>query len=143
MGVNLKPTDILPRLKIDGKAVKCVNKVVCLGDQFNSAGSNKDLIEDRVKKGKMCTITAMATCSEVTMGVYTIETLLLLYRSLFTPVVLYNCQAWCNLTKQELNLLKTTQMKFLKRIFHAPSSTSNPITLLETGILPIEQEIHM
>ena len=75
MGINLKHTDILPRLKIDGKAVKCINKVVCLRDQFNSAGSNKDLIDDRVKKGRMCTITAMATCSEVTMGVYTIETL--------------------------------------------------------------------
>ena len=33
-------------------------------------------------------------------------------------------------------------MKYLKRIFHAPSSTSNVIVLLETGTLPIEQEIH-
>ena len=33
-------------------------------------------------------------------------------------------------------------MKFLKRIFHAPSSTPNAITLFETGSLPIDLEIH-
>ena len=81
-------------------------------------------------------------CSEVTMGNYSIQTLLLLYRSLFVPVVLYNSQAWSNLTKQNIMSLKTTQMKYLKRIFHTPPSTSNAITLLETGILPIEQEIN-
>ena len=33
-------------------------------------------------------------------------------------------------------------MKFIKRVFHAPSSTPNSITLLETGMMPIEQEIN-
>lgn len=142
MGINIRPSDIVPRLKIEGKDIKEVNRVVCLGDQFNSTGTNKDLIEDRAKKGRACTISAMSMCSEVTMGNYSIQTLLLLYRSLFVPVVLYNSQAWSNLTKQNIMSLKTTQMKYLKRIFHTPPSTSNAITLLETGILPIEQEIN-
>ena len=68
---------------------------------------------------------------------------MLLYKSLFLPVVLYNSQAWSNITKHELTLLNTVQLKFLKRIFHAPPSTSNPITFLETGSLPIEQEINL
>ena len=142
MGINLKSSDILPRLKIDGEAIKCVKNAVCLGDQFNNNGTNKHLIEDRVKKGKACIISAMSLCNEVTLGVYTVETLLLLYKSLFLQVVLYNSQAWCNLTKQELVALRTVQMKFLKRIFHAPSSTANSITMLETGSLPIEIEIN-
>ena len=84
----------------------------------------------------------MSLCNEITLGVYTVETMLLLYKSLFLQVVLYNSQAWCNLTKQEISTLNTVQMKYLKRIFHAPPSTSNPITLLETGNIPIEQEIN-
>ena len=139
---NNKYCVVYPRLKIDGKAVKCVYEIVYLGEQFNYMGSNKDLIEDRMKKGRVCIINAMALCNEVTMGVYAIETLLLLYKSFFLQVVLYNSQAWCNLTTKELASLKTIQLKYLKRIFHAPSSTSNPITLLETGTLPIEQEIN-
>ena len=51
MGINIRPSDVVPRLKIDGKDEKEVNRVVCLGDQFNSTGTNKDLIEDRAKKG--------------------------------------------------------------------------------------------
>ena len=121
---------------------KCVNEAVCLGDPFNSSGSNKDLIEDRVKKGQACIISATSLCSEITMGVHEVQTLLLLYKSLFLQVLLYNSQAWCNLTKKELTLLATIQLKFLKRIFHAPSSTSNPVILLETGVLPIKHEIN-
>ena len=142
MGINLRPTDILPRLKIDGTVIKCVRKAVCLGDPFNDVGSNKDLIEDRIKKGKACIVSAMSLCNETTLGIYAVQTLILLYKSLFLQVVLYNSRAWCNVSKQELVSLKTIQLKYLKRIFHAPPSTSNPITLLETGSLPIEQEIN-
>jgi hypothetical protein len=142
MGINLRPTDILPRLKIDGEVIKCVKKVGVLGDQFNDVSTNKDLIDDRVKKGKACIVRAMSLCNEVTMGAYTVETLLLLYKGLFLQVLLHNSRAWSNITKQQLASLKTIQLKYLKRIFHAPSSTSNTITQLETGSAPIEQEIH-
>jgi hypothetical protein len=57
--------------------------------------------------------------------------------------VLHNARAWSNLTKTDTQNLQRTQLKYLKRIFHAPSSTSNPLTFLETGTLPIEYEIHI
>ena len=56
--------------------------------------------------------------------------------------MLFNSQAWCNLSKKDLNTLRIVQLKFLKRIFYAPQSTSNSITFLETGTLPIEYEIN-
>ena len=85
----------------------------------------------------------MALCSDVTLGIHAVETLLMLYRCLFVQVVLFNAQAWSNLTKTDIKGLQTVQLKFLKRIFHAPSSTSNPLTFLETGILPIQYEIQL
>jgi hypothetical protein len=69
--------------------------------------------------------------------------MLLLHKSLFIQVVLNNAQSWSNMTKSNIHTLQTVQLKFLKRIFHAPSSTSNPLTFLETGALPIEYEIHV
>ena len=39
--------------------------------------------------------------------------------------------------------LSATQMKFLKRILHAVSSTSNIVVLMELGVAPIEQEIRI
>ena len=77
------------------------------------------------------------------MGLFAIETLLLLYKSLFLAVVLYNAQAWSNLNNRDRINLQTIQLKYLKRMFHAPSSTSNCLTFLETGVLPIDYEIHI
>ena len=84
----------------------------------------------------------MSLCSDITMGFHAVETLLMLHQSLFIQVVLYNSQAWSNLSKNDIRGLQTVQLKYLKRTFHAPSSTSNPLTFLETGILPIQYQIH-
>ena len=141
--VNMKPSDVVPRLVLDGTVLEAKDLATYLGDIFNSRGTNTDLINDRIKKGKCCIISSMSLCSDVTLGLHTVETLLMLYHFLFIAVVLYNAQAWSNLNKAEIKGLQTIQLKYIKRIFHAPSSTSNPLTYLETGILPIHYEIHM
>ena len=143
LGVNLKPSDVIPRLLVDGTILELKKTAVYLGDVFNSRGTNADLILDRVQRGKACIVSAMALCSDVTLGLHAVETLLMLYRSLFVQVVLFNAQAWSNMSKTDINRLQTVQLKFLKRIFHAPPSTSNPLTFLETGILPIQYEIQL
>ena len=93
--------------------------------------------------GKAVTINALSLCSEITMGVYTIQTIMLLYRCMFLAVVLYNAQAWSNLTAKNIHDLQVVQLSLLKRMVHAPTSTSNTITFLELGTLPIINEIHI
>ena len=88
--INTKQDDVIPRLKVGETVVKNVDSAPYLGDIFNSSGNNNDLIDDRVKKGKACTINAMSLCGEVTMGMFSIETLMLLYRCIFLAIVLYN-----------------------------------------------------
>ena len=142
MGINRSCTDVMPRLEINEKLVQCVEVATYLGDPFNEKGSNTDLIDDRIKKGRTCIITATSLCDDVTMGIYAVQTLLLLYRSLFLSVVLYNSQAWSKLVNKEMEKLEAVQLKFIKGIFHCPPSTPNAITFLETGTLPVLQEIH-
>ena len=141
--IDTKPGDIIPRLKLGDTVLREVDSAPYLGDQYNKAGNNKDLISERVKKGKACIVNAMSVCAEITMGTYTIHTLILLYRSLFLQVVLSNAQAWSNLTETNIKDLQVVQLRYLKRMLHAPTSTSNPLTFLETGTIPIENEIHI
>ena len=60
-----------------------------LEDIFNIEGSYKDLISSRVNKGNAC----------ITMGNFTFEILLLLYKTVFIPTVIYNSETWCGLNK--------------------------------------------
>ena len=141
--INVKKGDVIPRLKIGDTSLKEVTSAKYLGDIFNSAGNSNDMVEERTKKGKACITNALSVCSEITMGIYTIQTLMLLYRSIFLSVVLYNAQAWSKLSADNINSLQVVQLSYLKRMLHAPTSTSNAITFLETGVLPIEFEIHI
>ena len=142
MCIDQRASTVVPHLKIDGISLEEKQVVTYLGDLFNRRGNNSDLVDDRVKKGKCCIVNSVSLCNDITMGLFAIETLLLLYKSLFLAVVLYNAQAWSNLNIRDMNNLQTVQLKYLKRMFRAPSSTSNCLTFLETGMLPIEHEIH-
>ena len=143
MGINMKSSDDIPRLKIDGKPLSEVNKAVYLGDVYNSRGNNWDLVESRVNKGQCCLVKSMSLCADTTLGVHSIQTLLLLYRSLFEQVVLNNSQSWTNIIEKQMEALQTIQLRYIKRIFYSPSSTPNALSYLETGILPIEDMVNI
>ena len=109
MCVDQRASTVVPRLKIDDVTLEERRVVTYLGDLFNNKGNNSDLIDDRVKKGKCCIINSMSLCSDITMGLFAIETLLLLYKSLFLAVVLYNAQSWSNLNNRDRINLQTIQ----------------------------------
>ena len=55
--------------------------------------------------------------------------------------MIFNSEAWDNLTKSDIAQLQVLQMKFLKRTLQVPKSTPNCLVLLELGVIPIEFEI--
>ena len=81
-------------------------------------------------------------CDEVTMGLFALQTLLILHQSLFLPVMLFNSCSWTKLTQSDTITLQRVQTKFLKRMLHSPQSTPNSVTYLETGVVPLTYEIH-
>ena len=85
----------------------------------------------------------MSLCNDVTLGLYALHSLLLIYKSVFIPTILYSSQAWTNITNEDLHKLKTVQLKYLKRTPQVPNSACNCIVYLELGVLPIEYEIHI
>ena len=79
---------------------------------------------------------------EIRWGQFQIKVALIMYKSMFLSSVLFNCQAWSNLTETDINLLQTAQLRFLKRMLKTPRSTPNACLFLDLGLLPIKYEIH-
>ena len=141
--VNCKRTDPIPTQHVNGKQVILVEKTKYLGDVFNSRGDYRDLIDDRTRKATVCTVNSIALCNDSQMGKYALFALLLLYVVVFLPTVLYNSKTWNNLTKNDISKLTSAQNKYLKWMLHTPRGTCTSFTLLELGLLPIEDEISL
>jgi hypothetical protein len=142
MAMNKKPRDKMPSLMIGEHEMSRKRTLKIVGDNFNERGSNTDLILERVKKGKSCVVNSIAMCSEIALGCFAIHILLLLYQAVFLASVLFNSQTWTRLTQSDYKKLITIQLKYLKRMLHAPNSTPNVNVFLELGVLPITYEIH-
>ena len=141
--INVTDSMSVPVLTVNGRQMDIVKKAKYLGDIFNTRGTNSDLIDDRVANGLKCIISTMSMAREITLGVHLMKTLISLYKIVFLKVVTFNSGAWNDITGQQMNQLRTVQLKYLKRILHTPSSTTNCFIFLELGIVPIEYSIHI
>ena len=89
--VNSKEGDAT--IQVNRTSVKIVRVVRYLGDHFNFKGNTKDLCNERVKKAKGTITELMALCREACFGIKQTECMLVLYRSMFLPRLIYNCEA--------------------------------------------------
>ena len=139
---NIKKNDPLPFLQINNEDVNISHSTKHLGDIISTTGSNNLLINDRTKKGKGIIISALSICNDITLGHFYIKAVLFVYKPIFLSTVLFNSQAWSNITTTQLLQLQTVQLKYFKRTMQVPNSCPNAFTFLELGILPIKYEIH-
>ena len=141
MIVNAKKSDISPVLMIEDHVMKQVKQSKYVGDIFNDKGTNSDLIDDRIRKGTGKMISLLALGEESSLGKYTIQTLIFLYKTTFIQMLIFNSQAWSHITKGNITALERLQLRFLKLILWLPMSTPNNFIFLEYGILPLDKEI--
>jgi hypothetical protein len=80
--------------------------------------------------------------SETQFGKHSIDVSLLLYRALFLSSVIFNSQAWRNLTEKNFTQLQSLQLRLLRKLVDVPQSISSSFLFLELGVLPIKYEIH-
>ena len=72
--------------------------------------------------------------NKIEVGIKIIETILI-------PKILYGCETWTNVTKQQIDKLEKIQKDAIQRIFTIPRTTSRFGLYFECGILPIEYRI--
>ena len=142
MIVNKRRNERSAVMFIDEEKLELVSHLKYLGDIFQENGRNNELIKDRVGRGVAAKLKIDAILSEVQLGKHTIEVSLLLYRFLFISSILFNSQAWRNLTESDFGKLQQLQIRVLKKLVDVPPSVSNSFIFLELGVLPIRYEIH-
>ena len=128
---------------VNNKSVTISDCTKYLGDYVNSNGSNSDLINARVRKAQGSIIELTFICKEAQFSLNQISAMFLLYRSVFLPRLIFNCETWSNLTKQEVESLQKVQLKYLRNMMEVANSTPVAGTFLELGILPINFEIDL
>ena len=85
-------------LKVNGGSMKQADVACHLGDHFNRQGSNSDLCKERATKAEGTIIKLCSLCKGINMENKQIESMLLLYKTVFIPRLIYNCETWSNLT---------------------------------------------
>ena len=69
--------------------------------------------------------------------------MLRLYKTVFIPRLIYNCEAWSNLTPKDYLTLQTLQLTYLRNVRDVSKATPIAAMYLELGILPVRYEIEM
>ena len=128
-------------ITVNGENIKSVGVAWYLGDQFNSKGDYVDLCKERVGRAKGSTFELIALCREVKFGTRQIESMLILYQSVFLPRLICNCESWSNMTDKDYQALQSAQLLYLRNVVEVPRGTPIAALYLELGILPIKFEI--
>ena len=140
--INKKTHVNPPTLMIGDHIMEEVKVTKVLGDMFNNKGDNTDMVDKRSNASRGTTNEMLAMCNEVTLGCNRMEVLLLLYQSVFLQTMISNGQAWSHITDKDIEKLRISQLRCLKRMLKVPSSTPNAFVYMELGVLPIEYELH-
>ena len=112
-----------------------------LGDTFNSKGDNVALCKHRVEKSVGFITEIILLCKETNFGKHQMFSMMVVYKSVFLPRLIDNCESWSNLTHKDISNLQGAQLNFLRREMEVPKSTPITALFLELGILPTRCEI--
>ena len=126
-----------------GVYMKQVDVVCYLGDHFNRQANNSDLCKERVTKTNNTIIGLCSLCKGINMGNKQIESMLLLYKTVFIPRLIYNCEACSNLIPKDYLTLQESQLTYLRNVLEVSKATPIVAMYLELAILPVRYEIEM
>ena len=103
--------------------MKVVESAWYLGDLFNIKGDNSDMCRERHLKAKGTSVELCSLSRGLSFGIRQIESMLILYKTVFVPRLIYNCEAWSNLKAADYKILQSAQLKFMRKILEVPRST--------------------
>ena len=107
-----------------------------LGEIISADGRNIQNIKARVAKGKGIVSRIQTILEGIPFGRFFFKVALVLRESM-----IYNSEAWYNVTNRELDLLESVDLQFLRKILNAPRSTPKEMLYLEMGCVPFREMI--
>ena len=107
-----------------------------LGDVISKDGRNLKNIQARIDKGKGI---VKKMLDGIPFGKFYFEAAIILRNSLLVSSMLFNCEAWYNITNSEMELLETVDLMLLRGVLDAPQSTPKEMLFLELGVVPFRE----
>ena len=112
-----------------------------LGDIISVDGRNLKNIRARVNKGTGIVHRIITMLNGIPFGKQFFKVGIILRNSLLVSSMLFNTEAWYNLTIAEVELLETVDLSFLRQLLGAPKTTPKEMMYLELGIIPFRDII--
>ena len=83
----------------------------------------------------------IALCKEIKFGKRQIGNMLVLYKAAFLPRLIYSCEAWSNLYKNDYIMLQNKQLNYLRNVMEVSKAVPIAALYLDLGVLPIAHHI--
>ena len=61
----------------------------------------------------------------------------MLYKAVFLPQLIYNCEAWSNLDKDDHMMLQNSQLNYLRNVMEVSRAVPIAALYLDSGVLSI------
>ena len=120
--------------KVNGIGIKVAESTRYLGNPFNIKGDNTDTCRKRHLKAKGTSVELCSLSRGLSFGIRQIEIMLILYKTVFVPKLIYSCVAWSNLKAADYKILQSAQLNFMRKILEVPRATPTAALYLELGI---------
>ncbi len=130
-------------LKLNNCTVKEVESYKLLGDMKINKGTLDDNISNK-KKAAMGIINEIKfLVDQPTFKKQKMEISIKLIESILIPKILYGCETWTNVSKQQLKILEKIQKDAVTKTNSIPSTTPYEGITYECGLMPITYRIKM
>ena len=128
---------VLEDVQGDEHVVELVTEERYLGDIISKDGRNTKNVKARTAKGNGTINQIMSILEDICFGKYFFEVTVILRNSLFINSLIFNSEAWYNVTNTDLEELEKADEQLLRKILECPVSTPKEMMYLELACLPV------
>ena len=125
------------KLKVHNDDMNESTKEKYLGDIIDTSGKIRSTVEDRKKKGYGMVAEILAIVNDIPLGRYKIEIGLKLRQAMLLSGLLFNSEAWHDITDTEIKIFESVDEYLLRLLVGAHTKTPLEFLYLETGATPI------
>ena len=126
-----------PVLKVHGDIMEQSDQEKYLGDIVHKSGKGRPNIEARKGKGYGILSNILAIVNEVPLGHWRVDAGLTLRQAMLLNGILFNSEAWHNVSQNDLILLEKVDEALLRGLLNAHSKIPLEALFLETSCIPI------
>ena len=128
-------------LKIHKEKMLEVEEITYLGDVVSSDARNIKNVKQRMSKGMGLIGEIFEILENLYLGPHYFQVAIMLRNTILINGMIYNMEAWHNLTPKEISDIESIDKIFLCRLLETPKSTPQEALYLELGVERIREII--